>query len=71
MLSTRSAKASSLLRMLQNQKSKAADGVPGSLVSEAAPVPGDETRASKYGVVDNHIGDSDIIKSPSDPKQYR
>ncbi|XP_046874400.1 nardilysin-like [Hypomesus transpacificus] len=57
--------------MLQNQKSKAADGVPGSLVSEAAPVPGDETRASKYGVVDNHIGDSDIIKSPSDPKQYR
>ena len=68
MLSTRSAKASSLLRMLQNQKSK---GEPGSLVSEAGPVPGDETQASEYGVVNNHIGDGDIIKSPSDPKQYR
>ncbi|XP_062326122.1 nardilysin-like isoform X1 [Osmerus eperlanus] len=57
--------------MLQNQKSKGADGAPGSLVSEAAPVPGDEIQASEYGVVDSHIGDSDIIKSPSDPKQYR
>uniref|UniRef100_A0A3B3XWP3 Nardilysin a (N-arginine dibasic convertase) n=2 Tax=Poecilia mexicana TaxID=48701 RepID=A0A3B3XWP3_9TELE len=74
LLSVRCAKASSPLpRMPQTNKSSstpAADS-PGSVQTEA-PASREESRGAKDdGGGEDNVGDREIIKSPSDPKQYR
>uniref|UniRef100_A0A087X7I9 Nardilysin convertase n=1 Tax=Poecilia formosa TaxID=48698 RepID=A0A087X7I9_POEFO len=74
LLSVRCAKASSPLpKMPQTNKSSstpAADS-PGSVQAEA-PASCEESRGAKDdGGGEDNVGDREIIKSPSDPKQYR
>lgn len=67
-LSVRSAKVPSSLPGMQTNKSRKAPGwdftgsaQAGATAGDADPVPQEE----------DNVGDSEIIKSPSDPKQYR
>lgn len=74
LLSTRSAKVSSQLRMPQTNKSRNAPASNSSGSAQAEdvdPVAREESLAAGHGGGEDNVGDSDIIKSPSDPKQYR
>ncbi len=82
LLSARSAKApSSLLRMPQTNKSRNAPAgdssgsvQAGATAEDADQVSREESQAvgdAGGGGGEDNVGDSEIIKSPSDPKQYR
>lgn len=80
LLSARSAKvSSSLLRMPQTNKSRnapASDSLgsvqAGASAEDPDPVRREESLAAgDTGGGEDNSGDSEIIKSPSDPKQYR
>lgn len=79
-LSARSAKVPSTLpRMPQTHKSRNAPACEascsvegGSSADEAGLVPQEENQAAgDAGGGEDNVGDGEIIKSPSDPKQYR
>lgn len=87
LLSARSAKVSStsLPRMPQTNKSRNAPASdspgsvqvgatgedPESVSREVSLAAGDAGGSGGGGGVEDNVGDSEIIKSPSDPKQYR
>ncbi|XP_029900301.1 nardilysin [Myripristis murdjan] len=69
-----SAKVSSQLRMPQTNKSRNAPASNSSGSAQAEdvdPVAREESLAAGHGGGEDNVGDGDIIKSPSDPKQYR
>lgn len=82
LLSARSAKGPSyLLKMPQTNKSRNAPACDssgsvqtGASAGDADPVSREESQATGSaggGGEEDNVGDSEIIKSPSDPKQYR
>lgn len=75
LLSARSAKfSSSVLKMPQTKKSRITPGSvqSGATAEDAEQVSREECQAAgDGGGGEDNVGDSEIIKSPSDPKQYR
>lgn len=77
LLSAHSVNISSLLKMPQTNKSrdvttKDSPGTSGQDQDQGVPVSRDWSQVAGGGDgIEDNVGDSEIIKSPSDPKQYR